>query len=167
MAERSREPDDDVAPVHGPAGALAYILPGRYAIGAFWASAGAAHGLVFRDPTHDPRVIARCLSVPARSWAGGQSRALGRSMLRDRLPDEVRLAARRGQQSADLPGRLLAHYGDLREELRALDASPAARALLDLGQLSRVADELRRPPCPAAAVLMRGLSAGFFLRSLV
>ncbi|MGE0043798.1 MAG: asparagine synthase-related protein [Vicinamibacterales bacterium] len=163
--------EDELAAHARSAGALAYIRPGRYAIGAFWARAAAAHGLVFRDPTHDPRVIARCLSVPDCWWGLSGDRALGRAVLRGMLPDEVRLAVRRGQQSADLPGRLVAHYGDLRDALAWLDGSAAVHALVDLRQLSRVADELRRRPHPettarVAAVLMRGLSAGFFLKSL-
>ncbi|MCR5772122.1 MAG: hypothetical protein K6G87_12955 [Butyrivibrio sp.] len=69
---------------------------------------GLYHGLFFRDPTMDKRILELCLKLPYKCFSyDGVERRLIREYLKDYVPDEIRLNTRfRGRQSADAVLRL-------------------------------------------------------------
>lgn len=152
---------------------FAIIQPGACRVGDLWARQGAAAGLEVRDPTLDTRVMAYCLSVPDPVFDGpgqgdgGSDRWLIRSAMAGLLPDEVRLNRRRGRQSADLAGRLLAEAETLDAALTLIDRAPI-NGYLDLVKMCRAWADVRAEATSmsthrAGSILLRGLMAGMFL----
>jgi asparagine synthase (glutamine-hydrolysing) len=132
----------------------------------------ALFGVDIRDPTADARVAEFCLSLPEdQCRRGGVSRWLIRRAMVGRLPPEVLTGRKRGIQSADWFERLSGAHARVLEELRALERSETARAVLDLPRMRRLADHIDRPPADQqqclfdySFVLQRGLMMGRFLR---
>jgi asparagine synthase (glutamine-hydrolysing) len=130
-------------------------------------------GLDVRDPTSDRRLFELCLSIPADQYlAGGQARALARRVLADRLPQVVLAETRKGFQGTDWHLGLVAAWDDIADEVDRIDASPAARRLIDVDRLRRLLDGPRQRDWNSAAAqadyrfaLLRGVSAGHFIRS--
>jgi asparagine synthase (glutamine-hydrolysing) len=132
----------------------------------------AAWRLDIREPLADIRLLEFCLSVPAQQFLrDGTPRALARLTLADRVPKLVLESRGSGMDSADWHERLTAARGEVAEEIERLaSCAPAARAL-DLPRLRRlVADwpssgwERAEISSPYRLALLRGLSAGHFLR---
>jgi asparagine synthase (glutamine-hydrolysing) len=132
---------------------------------------GAWH-LDVREPLADLRMLEFCLSVPAEQFLrDGTTRSLARRALADRVPQTVLEARGSGLDSADWHERLTASRGEIAAELDRLAAcGPAARAL-DLPRLRRLVDnwptegwEKAEVSSPYRLALLRGLSAGHFLR---
>ena len=128
--------------------------------------------LDIREPLADIRMLEFCLAVPAEQFLReGTPRALARLALADRVPKLVIESRGSGMDSADWHERLTAARGEVAEEIERLAAcAPAARAL-DLARLRRlVADwpsggwERAEVSSPYRLALLRGLSAGHFLR---
>jgi len=147
----------------------AIIQPGASRIGDLWARQGAAAGLEVRDPTLDKRVMAYTLSIPDAIFDGpdGVDRHLMRAAMAGLLSDEVRLNIRRGLQSADLAGRLLASGEEVEASLVEVDA-PRANAYLDLNKLRHAWADVRRQITAktthrAGTILLRGVLAGLYL----
>jgi asparagine synthase (glutamine-hydrolysing) len=99
------------------------------------------------------------------------SRSLIRRAMADRLPAEIVNGTRHGIDTADWFERLSDARPAVDEELRLLERSETARAVLDLPRLRGLADTLDSPPSDAYQrlldyrhVLERGLMAGRFLR---
>lgn len=147
----------------------AIIQPGADRGGDLWARQGAAAGLEVRDPTLDKRVMTYTLSVPDRLFDApdGTDRWLIRQAMEGLLPDEVRLNRRRGRQSADLAGRLLASASEVDAALAAVDALPANRYVDPVKMRQAWADVQRETTAltthRAGTILLRGLMAGLFL----
>jgi asparagine synthase (glutamine-hydrolysing) len=129
-------------------------------------------GIDMRDPTADRRLIEFCLSVPLEQYvADGVPRALARRAFADRLPKAVIEERRKGYQAVDWHERVTAARDRLGEELERLDAcAPAAKAL-DVAKLRKLLDnwptggwERDEVMMPYRLALLRGLSAGHFLR---
>lgn len=150
---------------------LSVLLPGRTCVGAIYAQHGAAHGLRVIDPTADAALAAFCLGIPDAFFSppAGPPRALIREAMAGVLPDAVRLNTRRGLQAADIARRLVAERAEVEEALAALDRSPGASAVLNLGRMRAVWARAQAEPDAAPvvrdvqAVLLRGLMAGMFL----
>src|SRR6185369_14173202 len=84
-----------------------------------------------RDPTADVRLLEFCLAVPMEQFLrNGEKRALARSALADRLPQQVLEEPRRGLQVADWHEELTAARDFVAEELNRLEACPAATRAL-------------------------------------
>lgn len=105
---------------------------------------GARFGLVqnlsdsvwWSDPLSDPEVIATALRIPEEAWlAGGRDRGLAREAARGVLPDEVRLRASWGAQSADGAAWMVGQVAAYREMLERFRASPSVPEFLDLDLL--------------------------------
>ena len=89
----------------------------------------------------------------------------------DRLPPEILADARRGIDSADWFERLSRARIAVHEELRLLEQSETAAAVLDLPRMRRLADRFDAPAADLQQrmldyrfVLERGLMTGRFLR---
>ena len=148
---------------------FAIIQPGAGRVGDLWARHGAAAGLEVRDPTLDKRVMTYTLSVPDPVFDAqeGTDRWLIRHAMTGLLPDEVRLNRRRGRQSADLAGRLLASAAEVEAALVAAEATPANN-YVDVAKMRRAWADVRKEITVlsthrAGTILLRGLMAAFFL----
>jgi asparagine synthase (glutamine-hydrolysing) len=132
----------------------------------------ARFGVDIRDPTADARIVEFCLSLPEQQYfRGGVSRSLIRRAMADRLPTEILAGARRGIDSADWFERLSGARAVVLEELRLLEHSETAAAMLDLPRMRRLADRFDTPAADPRQrmldyrhVLERGLMTGRFLR---
>lgn len=147
----------------------AIIQPGARRVGDLWAQRGAAAGLEVRDPTLDQRVMAYTLAVPDAVFDAedGMDRWLMRQTMTGWLPDAVRLNARRGRQSADLAGRLLASAAEVEAALAVVESSPA-NDYLEVAKMRRAWADVQQDVTAlsthrAGAILLRGLMAGLFL----
>jgi asparagine synthase (glutamine-hydrolysing) len=138
-------------------------------VGQHWMEYGAAFGLDIRDPTMDRRVVEFCWQVPDRVfWAQGRQRGLIRDVMRAHLPAEVIFNPRRGLQSADIAGRILAQNAEIEDAIRQLDHTPLAKAWLDIPYMLRILENLKRGEGAAgsASTLLRALGVGIFLSGL-
>ncbi len=147
----------------------AIIQPGAGRVGNLWVPLGAAAGLEVRDPTQDQRVMAYTLAVPdvVFNAEDGMDRWLLRQAMIGWLPDAVRLNVRRGRQSADLAGRLLASAAEVEAALVAVEASPA-NDYLEVARMRQAWADVQQDITilsthRAATILLSGLLAGLFL----
>jgi asparagine synthase (glutamine-hydrolysing) len=175
VAERSRARDCDrwlLRRVDTPAARLRHLMDDVHHISGINGAYSALYGVDIRDPTGDARIAQFCLSLPeAQCSRQGVSRSLIRRAMADRLPAEIVTGSRHGIDTADWFERLSDARATVDEELRLLDRSETARAVLDLPRLRGLADRLDSPPADAYQrmldyrhVLERGLMAGRFLR---
>jgi len=129
-------------------------------------------GIDVRDPTADKRLLEFCLGVPTEQFLrDGQTRALARRALADRLPAAVLDSPLTGYQGADWHEGLSADRAGLAAELARLEACAPAGRLLDLARLRRLIEQWPPGGWETQAVrdeyrlaLLRGVSAGHFLR---
>ena len=158
--------------VDTPAARLRHLMDDVHHISGINGAYSALYGVDIRDPTGDARIAQFCLSLPeAQCSRQGVSRSLIRRAMADRLPTEIVTGNRHGIDTADWFERLSDAHVTVDEELRLLDRSETARAVLDLPRLRGLADRLGSPPADAYQrmldyrhVLERGLMAGRFLR---
>ncbi|MCX8477813.1 MAG: asparagine synthase-related protein [Sphingomonas sp.] len=144
----------------------------RFDKGNFQKAALAGHGIDQRDPTIDRRLIEFCLSLPTSEFLrDGETRALGKRALADRLPEDVLAERRKGYQAVDWHEGLCAARGQLAEELGRLEDLPAVAGLLDLERLqSLLVDmpdtgwETRNTIEKYRLALLRGGAVAHFLR---
>jgi asparagine synthase (glutamine-hydrolysing) len=175
VADRSRARECDrwlVRRVDTPAARLRHLMDDVHHISGINGAYSALYGVDVRDPTADARIAQFCLSLPESQCSRqGVSRSLIRRAMADRLPAEIVAGTRHGIDTADWFERLSEARATVHEELRLLDRSETARAVLDLPRLQGLADRLDSPPADAYQrlldyrhVLERGLMAGRFLR---
>ena len=175
VAERSRARDCDrwlLRRVDTPAARLRHLMDDVHHISGINGAYSALYGVDVRDPTGDARIAQFCLSLPEGQCSRqGVSRSLIRRAMADRLPAEIVTGTRHGIDTADWFERLSGERAAVHEELRLLDRSETARAVLDLPRLRGLADSLGSPPADAYQrlldyrhVLERGLMAGRFIR---
>jgi asparagine synthase (glutamine-hydrolysing) len=175
VAERSRARACDrwlVRRVDTPAARLRRMMDDVHHISGINGAYSALYGVDIRDPTADARIAEFCLSLPEGQCSRqGVSRSLIRRAMAGRLPPEIVTGTRHGIDTADWFERLSGARATVDEELRLLDRSETARAVLDLPRLRGLADSLDSPPASPYQrmldyrhVLERGLMAGRFLR---
>ncbi|MEM7188065.1 MAG: asparagine synthase-related protein [Pseudomonadota bacterium] len=124
------------------------------------------------DPTADKDLFELCLSIPDDIYhRNGQSRALARAMLADRLPESVLAERRRGYQSPDWRQSVHAGLTALRSENARARHSVESSRLLNLDgiddALNNIGSDLR--PGQADEILirrgvLRGLAGAHFIR---
>ena len=123
-----------------------------------------------RDPTADRRVVDFCFRVPSDQYfRKGMPRALIRTALKGRVPDEVRLNRQRGLQSPHWFELLSSDRSECGKILKRLTTCEAASGLVDTAKMKRMLDDW-----PASAAggglthyrtgFLRGLVAGEFMR---
>jgi len=132
----------------------------------------AVTGCELRDPLCDRRMVEFCLALPSEIWqADGMPRSFVRKVIADRVPAAVRDNPARGYQNADWFHRVTGLRETFMAELDRLEASPAARRMIDLPRLKGLA--ARWPDGPDAAqaqigdylaVFARGVHYGRFIR---
>ena len=175
VAERSRARACDrwlLRRVDTPAARLRHLMDDVHHISGINGAYSALYGVDIRDPTGDARIAQFCLSLPEEQCSRqGVSRSLIRRAMANRLPPQIVTGTRHGIDTADWFERLSDARATVQEELRLLDRSETARAVLDLPRLRRLADSLDSAPADAYQrmldyrhVLERGLMAGRFLR---
>jgi asparagine synthase (glutamine-hydrolysing) len=129
-------------------------------------------GVDWRAPLADKRLVEFCLSIPTDEYLrDGVPRALAREALAGRLPHAVLSKRRSGYQAADWHEGLTAVRSEVAAELDRLAAcAPAARAL-DIEKMKRLTEnwptgewESNEIVCAYRLALLRGISAGHFLR---
>jgi asparagine synthase (glutamine-hydrolysing) len=136
------------------------------------AEMAARHSLASIDPTANLSLIEFLLRVPDdRFYRGGKGSFLIRRAFRDRLPEAVLKAQRKGLQAADVGHRILRELPAFEQTLNSLDALPETRAILDMPLMHRCLRELAAKVDPettarATMILLRGLGVGIFLRRL-
>jgi asparagine synthase (glutamine-hydrolysing) len=141
--------------------------PGNYNKGIL-----AGWGIDMRDPTSDRRLVEFCLSLPMGVYlSGGQTRALGMRALADRLPADVLIERRKGQQAIDWHEGATASRDQLREEIERLTQVESAATALDLARMRRLIDDWPSEGWDRAEIisqyrlaLLRGTASGHFLR---
>lgn len=132
----------------------------------------AGWGLDQRDPTADKRLVEFCLGVPMEAYlAKGETRALGRRALSDRLPRSVLDERRKGYQAADWHEGLTAAREEIEIEVNRMAACGPAAQTLDLARLNALIENWPEDGwhrnavhIPYRLALLRGVSAGHFLR---
>ncbi len=131
---------------------------------------GIAHGLEWRDPTKDRRLVELCWQLPDEIfWAHGQHRGLIRHGMRDRLPSQVLDCRAKGLQSSDLRQRLVECSGALMDTVSAVSRNPTVREWFDIERLqtsARAAIKIQKPNEVGAVSpdhLMRALAAAAFV----
>lgn len=175
VAERSRARACDrwlLRRVDTPAARLRHLMDDVHHVSGINGAYSALYGVDIRDPTGDARIAQFCLSLPEEQCSRqGESRSLIRRAMANRLPARIVTGTRHGIDTADWFERLSGARATVQEELRLLDRSETARAVLDLPRLRRLADSLDSAPADAYQrmldyrhVLERGLMAGRFLR---
>lgn len=131
----------------------------------FRASSHDLFGFDIRDPHADRRVLEFSLNVPERLYrADGVPRSFARMVFADRLPPEILHERRRGMVAATWFRRLTARRADIADEIERLEASPAARRLLDIERLKTLYGDW--PVDDNAAQEHRAIYRGAFLRAL-
>lgn len=129
-------------------------------------------GVDLRDPTADRRLVEYCLALPTDKYlVDGVARAVGKSALRDRLPDAVLDAPKRGYQASDWHVGLTGARASAAVELDQISACDAAVRTLDIPRLQELLGDLPTSDWHDPQIirsyrlaLLRGMSAGHFLR---
>lgn len=134
----------------------------------------AGWGIETRDPTSDRRVVEFGLAIPEDQYLrDGLTKFLYRRVFEPILPAAELAARKRGYQAADWHDRLNAARDDVAAELDRLERSAAARRTLDLPRLRRLIEDWPTGGWHDGEItqkyrlmLMRGVAAGMFIRSV-
>jgi asparagine synthase (glutamine-hydrolysing) len=132
----------------------------------------AGWGIDRRDPTADKRLVEYCLSIPTEQYLrNGDTRALAKRALADRLPQSVLNEQKKGYQAADWHEGLTAARADVAAELDRLAACAPAAQALNIGRMQKLVENWPKSGWERDGVrqayrqaLLRGISAGHFLR---
>ena len=92
-------------------------------------------GMEIRDPTCDPLVIESTLAIPNEMYFGDMHKWILRTMMKGRLPDQVRLNQGKGIQNADIVQRLCVHKDEMDAEFAEMNASDFHR-IADMERLT-------------------------------
>ncbi|HEV2485824.1 MAG TPA: asparagine synthase-related protein [Terracidiphilus sp.] len=151
---------------------LLFFLPAVGIGPGLGAELGARHSLCYLDPTADLSLTEFLLRVPNDQFCRrGQRSFLMKRAFRNRIPNPVLMAQRRGRQASDVGHRILRELPAFRECLNSLDSLPEARDILDIPLLHRCLEDIVAKVDPgtterADTTLLRGLGVGLFLRRL-
>jgi asparagine synthase (glutamine-hydrolysing) len=102
-------------------------------------------GLEFRDPTADPHMFEYAMTIPNEMYFGDMNKWVLRTMMKGRLPDSVRLNAKKGLQSADIVQRLYAHRAEMDAVLAEMEAAGFGR-FVDLPKMRTQWKALQEDP---------------------
>lgn len=149
-----------------------FLKPGRDFCGAIHAEMGASFGIEVRDPSADARVLEYTFSVPDHIFMDPRTdmdRWLIREAMKGRLPDQVRLNQKYGQQAGDLVIRLRKCALEVETALNELEHGPAAE-YVDVTYMCQVwhkilVEDTYESFSKSVTVLTRGIMAGLFVNS--
>lgn len=145
---------------------------GRGSVGNYNKGMLAGWGIDQRDPTADKRLVEYCLGVPMEQFLrNGETRALARRALSDRLPQAVLDERGKGYQAVDWHEGLTAARADIEAEFSRLSPCEPAARTLDVERLRALVEnwpesgwERQDVMSSYRLALLRGVSAGHFLR---
>jgi len=106
---------------------------------------GCETGLELRAPTGDPRVIECALSIPDELFLGPMNKWVLRTMMKGKLPDEVRLNLRKGKQSSDLSARMYDDRAEMDRVLAEMEAS-GFDSVADIPRIRNSWEKLKADP---------------------
>jgi asparagine synthase (glutamine-hydrolysing) len=86
-------------------------------------------GIEQYDPTTDVRVLQSSFSIPPEMFFGEMNKWVFRTMMKDKLPDKIRLNTKKGKQSSDLAQRLVHNQTEMDDLLSQLEKSSFAHIL--------------------------------------
>lgn len=132
------------------------------------------HGIWYRDPTNDLRVIRFCLSLPVEQFVqNGMDRALVRRSTINLLPDKVRLNYKiRGIQGADAIHRMTRIWPSFMDEVNHMCKDNRMKEYLNITAIKAAVSKIGDNPDPKAVydgeftLLMRGLIVYRFIQNL-
>jgi asparagine synthase (glutamine-hydrolysing) len=132
------------------------------------------HGVDYRSPLLDRRLLEWCLRVPdEQCWRNGQPRWLMRRIMTRQLPNSVVNNRVRGSPGADWHYQMTRQLPFIREQVEVLSADPDAAALIDFPRIRKILDEWpAQTPVDTAdplsyllpAALPHALAVGQFIR---
>lgn len=103
----------------------------------------AQFGLDVRDPTADIRLVEACLNIPAHFFSHeGHSRAIGRAVLKGRVPDAVINTREKGYQGADWHEQFVKDRDMLSEQLAIIDEFETLNEMIPTDRLKTWMDDL-------------------------
>jgi len=149
---------------------LKMIAPGKKIVGFLHAQSAAAFNMETRDPTIDIKLLEYCFSIPNHIYfKGNMDRLLIRKTFKGLLPDEVLYSTNRGKQAADIGHRVAHYYESGKTIMQQLSQSHLCREILNIELMNRILEDLkqkvdRQNNTMAGTILLRGISAGVFLR---
>ena len=144
------------------------IKPEGSIIGDIWHNLGNALGVEVRDPTTDKRLMAYSLSIPNRFFfTKGDNKRIIKAAIKGLLPDEVRLAKKKGMQAADLTERIARSQGEFIATM-SLMKNGLASEYIDFKKMEETLFDIIKNKSPrnnhlASTILMRGIEAAIFL----
>jgi asparagine synthase (glutamine-hydrolysing) len=158
------------------------------AVGEIHTGLRAMYGFEFRDPFRDKRVYEFSFGIPPLQYlAGGSDRSLLRRAAAGMVPDVILQRHKKGAQAVDWAERLVETRDEIHEQIAEISRSPLASHMLDVPRMRSILESDRLTRWIAAhdestrfapggtygslmrdygEVLLRGISAGMFLRWL-
>jgi asparagine synthase (glutamine-hydrolysing) len=100
-------------------------------------------GIELRDPTGDIRVIKKALEIPNRSFAAPLKRQVVRTMMKGKLPENVRMNTKKGRQGSDLSERVLANITEIEQEIERMNSSRIIQ-YVDIKRINKEWDTLKQ-----------------------
>jgi len=145
LAERIRKSDFD--PTHknyftDPKRQVMRILNLNVSRLSYGTIIGCETGLELRDPTGDSRVIECALAIPNEMFLGEMNKHVLRTMMKEKLPDVIRLNKERGKQSADITTRLYAHRDEMDQIIDEMMTSDFCR-IANMQKIQEEWDQLK------------------------
>lgn len=100
-------------------------------------------GIELRDPTGDIRVIKKALEIPNHSFVAPLKRQVVRTMMKGKLPENVRMNTKKGRQSSDMAERVLANISEVEREVEIMNKSEITH-YLDMKRINEEWETLKR-----------------------
>lgn len=136
--------------------------------------ARASHGIDYRSPLQDRRLLEWCVRVPEEQfWRNGQPRWLMRRIMAGRLPVSVLGNRTRGAPGADWHFQMTRQLPFIREQVEVLCGDPDIASLIDFPRIRKLLDDWpEKTPVDAEdplsyllpAALPHALAVGQFIR---
>jgi asparagine synthase (glutamine-hydrolysing) len=134
---------------------------------------GNAYGLNVRTPAMDKRIIEFCWGIPNEQYIrNGYNKWLIKRAMKDKMPDEIVYAKKRGIQAADSIYKMRKETKEIQSSLAQLRQSPLASYWIDIKSLELFLKEINSPACDLdsaflkIAAIQRALALGIFLVKL-
>lgn len=151
---------------------LRFFVPGTGSGVSMHSEAGARHSLLICDPTCNQSLVEFLFRVPDIQFRrNGQSSYLFLRAFQKRIPYDVLTGQSRGMQAADIGPRVLRELPAFSACLESFANVPLIRQTLDLPSMCHCLHMLNnkvdvKTASRARTILLRGVAAGLFLRSL-
>lgn len=114
-------------------------------IGAFDTRFGLMHGIMFRDPLKDKRIIELCCRLPMKCFVqSGVERALIRNNMREIVPNEILdNVSHRGLQGADFKFRIENDWNNIGKDMINTVMNPKLLKYIDNKKLERLIGDMK------------------------